>query len=1176
MESDQKLGDLLCLLENSYTCGDTSKLIEISKEINEYSKNEQSYYDLLFKGLSLTSFNGKNLSLDLYKSLAITLKNTIIDKDKNPNNDQQILIFLFKKIFQLFFANNSNPNLFNESIINIFQNIIKFLSTSDIKSYLEELFKRLAQTISQISHQSEKFIIISKIIIKFSSGIFDGKIIDKDNYLTIINVVNDYYLVIIDIILKNVPDFINPKINLYNDDYFDLLIHLIDDMYKNLKIITKFNYLDTDSKFQKLIENIFNKYCPLIYELIKIEIPFDKESEKIFINQNPVIVFNRCEYKSSNPNFMKAKCIQFFSFITEQLSFKSNINNIIDQYYIIKDEKLIQMNAELIKLIISSLQDILKNKQKFDLIQIPKEGLLCSNNCYNELLFNMMIFFLRCFIREPIKTEFSSHVKYFILNVIFPLMTSTEEEKSLIENDPDTYAIYLNDIISKHKHRNFRIALCYLLKKICENFFEVKTFILSYVIEMISYLFNKQKNNNIINDNNNIFNNYNTYLNEENKSLINNFNDEIKIDFCFLIIILLKDNFLQNIIIKIRLFKFILLNQDKLHLINSNLILIKICRIYKEYGTELFYYLHKEKDFSIKKQIIEKIINFLLLQILSDKYNASKESLVSEASDTILYFLYFVNNSSSSNDSYIKEILIGKLQDCFKNFIKLIDILDSISINNIISNIIEKMYINDRQDILNSLEKFTKKFIVIVNTNYNTGYDYEEIQNKGIYISQYFNIINFYLKGVNKFNISNQNEIIQFNKIISPVISFISKPEKYTFYEDIVKIGYNYIKVLNSINEISIQILDNLYPIIKNDTVLSGELFYFISTFLSIINKNENHKPFVDKIIDILRLAFSFPKENTYENILPTLLINLQILGFENLIDIESLKYLLLENVNLYFSQFINIKEQELKEISLFNDNYSIEKIRQTITANISLFFIYYPDLTLSTLKDYINSISYNNNNILINNNLKFNNYTLSTFLIKIYKSLLEIEYYSNLGKCNILCLCSIYRNTNIFNAIFENIAKKISILELLIRLVDYHKIQSTKINIKLTNNDIKCDFINGDSDDDEEEKSNSGYRYKDDASDEEFDNNFYEMVENCLKSHNIINNTDEFKIFSETFKLIKNNDESFFNDLLSCFNEMEQKSLDSLIVVRNIKIDYNGKKIDVPRKTLKIKRKFC
>ena len=1159
MESDQKLAELLCLLENSYSCGDSSKLIEITQAINEYSKDEQSYYDLLFKGLTLITFNGKNLSLDLYKSIAINLKNTILEKSKDMKNEQ--LLVLFKKIFQLFFENNSNQNIFNESIINIFENIIKYLSGCKIMPYLEELFQKLAQTISQLSVQSKKFIIIAKIIVKFSKAIFDAKILDENNCLKIFK----YYLVIIDIIFKNVPVFINPNLNVYNDDYFDLLNHLIYDIFYNLKIIAKINSLDY-SKFQEIIENIFNKYCPIMYELIKIEIPFDSESEKIFINQNPVIVYNINESKCSNVNHMKSKCFLIFSYITERLSYKTNENNILNLYYIIKNEKLIQMNAEIIKLIIACFQDILKNKQKYDLVQSPKEGLLSTDNCYNSISFNMVIFFLRCLIREPIKTEFSTHIKYFVLNVIFPLLTSPEEEKDLIENDPDTYDIYLNEILEKYQLHNFRAALCYLMKKICDNFVDVKTFILSYVIEMISYIFNEHNNNIIINENNNIFNNYNIYLKDENKSLINNFNDEKKIDFCFLLIILLKDNILQNIVIKMRFFKFLLQNQDKLHHINSMLILIKICKIYKEYSSELFQYLHKEKDISIKKQIIEKIIKFLLIQLLSDKYNASKESLVSQASETISYLLNYVYESCT-NDLYIKEILIEKMQECFKNLIKLIDSLDDISLNIIISKIIEKIYIKDRQDILDSLEKFTKKFLIIVNTNYNNGSDDEEIKNKGVFVSQYFDIIKYYLKGANKFDISNKNEIIQFTNIISPVISLISQPEKYTFYEDIVNLGDNYIKALNSINEISTQILDNLYPIVNSDKILSGNYFNFISTFLSHINKNEYYKPFLDKIINILKLSFTFPRENVYDEIICTLLINLQILGFENQIDIENLKYLLLENINLYFSLFINISKEELKELVSLNDGGStIDKVRQIIVSNISLYFIYYPDLSISLLKGYLNEISYKNNDN--KNNVNSNNYTLSNFLIETYKSLVEVDYYSNLGKCDVLCICALYRNTNIFNTIFDDITKKISILELLIKFMSFHKIQSTKIKTKITNDEIKCDFIN----DDDTSDSNGLFSGEDDTSDE-FDNIFYEMVENCLKSHDIISNNDEFKVFSDTFKLIKNNNENFFNNLLSCFNETELKVINNLIFVRNIKIDYNGKTIDVPRKTLKIKR---
>ena len=100
----------------------------------------------------------------------------------------------------------------------------------------------------------------------------------------------------------------------------------------------------------------------------------------------------------------------------------------------------------------------------------------------------------------------------------------------------------------------------------------------------------------------------------------------------------------------------------------------------------------------------------------------------------------------------------------------------------------------------------------------------------------------------------------------------------------------------------------------------------------------------------------------------------------------------------------------------------------------------------------------------------------------------------------------------------------------------------------------------------DDDDISDSSNLYKDeDVFYDEFDNIFYEMVENCLKSHNINNNNDEFKIYNKIFKFIKNNDENFFNDLLLCFNQMKPKSLNSLIAVRNIKIEYNGKKVDIP-----------
>ena len=1146
MESEeQQLVNLLSLLESSYTCQDSSKLKEITQSIQYFQNDFNNYLNILFKGLSISNINNKEISLDLHKSMAINLKNIIIDKKSNMKGIQ--MFYILQKIFQLFFNTNSNPNLLNESIIKIFGDIIKVLSIEDIKPYLEKLFKILSQTITQESIQPIHFINTAKIVVKFSKGIFDANIIDKDKYFKIIN---DYYIIIIDTIFKNVPIFIDPNKNLYSDEYFILLNNLIDGMYCNLKIISKIENID-NNEFYKIIENIFQKYYLLIYELIKIQIPFDEESQKLFINQNPIIVFNACDKKCSNINYMKSKCFQFFTFVTEQLTCRKKIN-ISNSSSIIKNEKLVEINAELIKLVISCLQDVLNNKEKYDLIKKPKEGLLNSDKSYNALSFNMVLLFLRCFSREPIKSEFATHTKYFILNIVFPLITSSEEEKYFLKNEPDTYQIYINDLLYDYKFRNFRTALCYLIRKICDNFVEMKPFILSYVIEMLNYIFNMGIKNEF----------YNNYFNCENKSLINNYNDEIKIDLCFLILLILKENLIQNVTIRNKFFSFFILNQDKIHLINSNLILIKLCKIYNEYISHFFQYLHQDNDVSTNKNFAEKMTNFLFnLIIQNKKENNLKEALISEASETILNLLKFVKNTSTKN-SYMKDIVSEKIQLSFKSFVKLIDIFDNSSLNTVVSSIIEQIHINDRQDIINCLDNFTKKFMIIVNTDYNYLNEEDELKNKGLFITQYFIIIKNYLRAENKFDILNQNEINQFNKIILPVITCISQPQKYSFYEDIVNLGEYYIKAINCINEISIIILDNLYSLIKSDNILSGNYYSFISTFLCYINKNQNNKEFIDKIINIIKLTFSFSSQNVYEDILCTLLLIFQTLGFEGQINYETLKYIILENIKLLFSLFINISETELKEILLSCDRSSIDKIEQIVIANISLCFIYYPDITCKILNENLFQISGGEKN-----NFK----DLSEFIIKIYSSIFNYSYYSNLGKCDILCLCSFFRNTTIFNNVFYDLNKKIILLKLLINFVIKHKEESIKIKTKITHDELKCDFISSD-----DEKSDKEFEIDEinvEDSEDEFDNHFFEIIQNCLKTHSIIVNSDEFKIFSETFYLVKSTDENLFNELSNSFNKNEIKIVNDLLYVRNIKVEINGKNIEVPRRTLKIKR---
>ena len=142
--------------------------------------------------------------------------------------------------------------------------------------------------------------------------------------------------------------------------------------------------------------NIFKKYGKLILELIKLQIPLGEKSKNILVNQNPIISFTFLENEKlcSNVNTMKSYCFQYLSFVVEKLSTKEKLGNLIS--FTLKDQFSIELFAELTRLIIESLQDILCNKEKFLIIKSSKEGILTSDKNYNNLLYYIFLFLSRC------------------------------------------------------------------------------------------------------------------------------------------------------------------------------------------------------------------------------------------------------------------------------------------------------------------------------------------------------------------------------------------------------------------------------------------------------------------------------------------------------------------------------------------------------------------------------------------------------------------------------------------------------------------------------------------------------------------------------------------------------------------------------------------------------------
>ena len=224
------------------------------------------------------------------------------------------------------------------------------------------------------------------------------------------------------------------------------------------------------------------------------------------------------------------------------------------------------------------------------------------------------------------------------MNILFPLLTFEEEEKNFMLEEPETYISYIEDSLTDFKYINFRTALCFLLKKILENYDNINI-VLNYVIEMLMYIFDMESGNN--NKSNINTNDYSIYLSDDNKFVINNFSDEIKIDFGFMIILLMKKKLEEYPYIFSKFKNFFVKHQEKIHILNSDIILIKVCEIYKQYSSLMFssFYSYKEieeKVINSKKIFIEKMINFLLNLVL----DSNNEALVTQSSQTIIKYFW--------------------------------------------------------------------------------------------------------------------------------------------------------------------------------------------------------------------------------------------------------------------------------------------------------------------------------------------------------------------------------------------------------------------------------------------------------------------------------------------------------------------------------------------------------
>ena len=1134
-DTEQKIIEIFKLFEDTFSSKDTKKIKEAREKLGKIFTNIKISLDILFQAITIKEIQGKQISLDLHKSVAIYLKNLFFMQKSLSGND---LYNCLLKIFDLIFnQSRENVHLIHPTILSIFQTIVyALLSNQSLleegnKEYINKLFNILLSSIQNV--KKENFLSVAKSAILLSTSLLTSKSTNMEN---IEKLYNDYYIPIINIIFSNVGNYIIPKDNIYNMEYISILKFLLDGFYTCL-LKTKY-FLDNEKR-KELSMKLFKEYGTYCFELIQLTPNFDENNKKFFGNENPIIVFNIEEKLCSEINNMKCKAIQFISFIT-QISTLDNKRTKELEGNIIKDQELIELVNKCIILIINSLEDILNNENKFNTIRKYSGELNDDIDSYNSLLFQVCVFLTRALIREPIKSKFSTNIRKFLLDVLFPMIITTDDEVNFADTEPEEYHQYLNDLITDFKIKNFRSSACFLIRKICDKYEEMSNFMLSYCLEMINFLVN----GNQVDEK---FQEINIYLKNKD-ALINRFNDKKKLDFALLIILILRDKLKASQFSKNKLSNILVKNTDKIHSIPFTIIKIKLCKLYYFFIPRFF---DKSEIFEeqTKKNFIENIVNYLLNNIIQKNLPTGEEysqALSYGASDTIIELLNLPKDSDYKENAVLILYMTLNLEKNFGILNQLIESVDIYTFYTVIDHIIGNIRISERNLIFECINNLTKKFLkIFISSN----------EENKLFLNQYFTIISSFLSGMNKISNENKEEINKFNECFNPIINYIKNPKKFLLYEHLVSTMEEYIKSLQGINEESSLVLKSIKSIVEKDETLSGVCFNYISTFLNFIQNNISEKPLNQQelfaeILEVIKKGFLIKGETIKTSKTNSLILTLQILSLNPNLNNEIFEYLILQSLNSFELTHTN------EDIISVRDN-----INQLSLANVSLGFIFKPEQTYKILQK----------TFTVEEEGKEKEILLFAKYIGYIKENLEISYSryycSLLGKCIILGICGILSNKNCMDDLKQKMNLKLFLLTIFINLMIYHKKVKTYMLNKITKKETNCNFVQENEDDEEEEDEEEE---DDDFNDAE---EFNSDIEKVLKGNDNINNSDEFKFFRDVINNIKENDNQIYSYIISGIDKGEA-IINDLSLTRNVVINYKNKKLNIPRKTVRIIRK--
>ena len=770
-----------------------------------------------------------------------------------------------------------------------------------------------------------------------------------------------------------------------------------------------------------------------------------------------------------------------------------------------KDKKIIDQHKNLITFCIESLKSqnffIFNNDNSAQKILIEKFDI------------QIIIYLYKMVFDSTFSKELSKYLSNITYGIVFPLLISSEEEISNLENDPygNNYANFIYDLVNTKSLKQLKTTLSKFISIGCKNNEKYLQFLICYSIDIIQLCIGISKDK-ILDSN---------LISQSDTFIFNNKINEInRVEVCFLVLCIIykiiskKGNKMNYFEV---LFTFTQNNLKNVmeKFIKTSIVKQRICLFLSLYIKD---FIELNLDLNIFKDICE----FLFYNIFNEnEHIAQYESF--EAITKILTNKNFKNEITHYLAKKYYEKILSFIETCSNPifFDMLSEIVSSIEDLDDLQKLLENLFIRIKKEITGVTPRR------ISQSNYTEMMEQEKIITKTNYrliISKCFSVLHKIFKNEKLI----LNKYAEIEKYIEPLMKYMKTPNKIDFDDDLIDIMIMIIKTLKYLPNLAINLLPDIGQVMRKNKGITKNLFILINLYIIYSNSEIEKKEEYSKcIFKLYKKSFTntFSKESPY---LCTILIQIWM-TFSAIIP----KNIVLNIISFARERFQDVNLEVKKVITdTKKPGFDAHVLNLSIINLIICTFVHYSDMVLDII------------------NIKD--------LIQYASHIVAYKYHLTLYECKIyvLSLCSILRNKNLRTNIIDDIPKIISFCSNILKRIKKEEINPEEniITNNIKNKNFDEDINDKDNDNDELDqdqiKSNKiknkkikmiynleviEKKSKSENIGNDIDNKIYSLKNfNYKEINNLIfypniQKENELNIFRNTLELLKNvNNEQF------------------------------------------------